>query len=344
MNLSKRKQEILKFIVEDYTKSYEPISSKSITERLGFSSATIRNEMNELETLGFLVKPHTSAGRIPSDLGYRFYVDNLLENNENLPVDLNFVSDFMSIKLRELDNFILETSDLISKLTNYTSVVATPLMSKLHFIKADILFIHEKSFVFTLVTDNNIVKTNMIKTEVSLYKDETDDLSHALNKLLCDIDISEIEISRLNILYELSPLSFLIDELIGFILSVINELSAQRVYLRGETNILNYPEYENGLKARDLIDFIKNPDMLKFAPSDNINVRIGVENGDNPLSDASVVYATYNVGKNDYGVIAVVGPKRMDYGKVSAYLSLYARQLSKIIDASFEGENSIGGQ
>lgn len=336
--LSDRKQEILKFIIEDYIKTYEPISSKSICERLNFSSATIRNEMNDLEKLGFLIKPHTSAGRIPSDTGYRFYVDNLISNSNNLPIDLNFVSDFLNIKMRELDNFISKTSDLISKLTNYTSVVATPLMTKIQFKKTSILYIDEKSFVLTLVTDNNIIKTTMINSNQILFKDELSDLSDALNKLLDGIDISEIDISRLDILYELSPLNEEITEIILFIFAVIKELLAQRVYLRGESNILNYPEYENGIKARDLIDFIKNPDMLKFSQSDDINVRIGVENGDNPLSDASVVYTTYNAGYGNYGVIAVIGPKRMDYGKVSAYLSLYAKQLSQIIDASFLDE------
>ncbi len=343
--LSERKQQILKVIIEDYTKSAEPISSKSICDRFKFSSATIRHEMNELESLGFLVKPHTSAGRIPSDLGYRFYVDNLLKSSQNLPVDLNFIEDFMSIKLKELDNLIHETSDLISKLTQYTSVVATPVMSKIFFKKTDILYVDEKSFVLTIVTDNNIIKTKMIKSDISLYKEEIEDLSEILNKLITHIDIQDIQLDRMNILYKLSHLSFIIDKIILFVMETIKELTAQRIYLGGESNILNYPEYENGIKAKDLIDFIKNPNMLKFAPSDNIRVRIGFENGNNPLSDASVVYTTYSVGAHDYGVIAVVGPKRMDYAKVSAYLSLYARQLSKIIEASFlasDKENDEG--
>lgn len=344
MKLSSRKQLILKFIVEDYTKTAEPISSKSICSRLNFSSATIRHEMSELENLGLLEKPHTSAGRVPSDLGYRFYVDNLLQNTQNLPVDLNFIEDFMSLKLKELDNLILETSDLISKLTKYTSVVATPLMAKVFFKKSDILYVDEKSFVLTLVTDNNIIKTKMLRCDIPLYKEEIEDLSETLNKLLYGIDIHKIDISRLNILYKLSHLSFLIDNINLYILEVVRELTAQRVYLGGESNILSYPEYENGVKAKDLIDFIKNPNMLKFIPSNDINVRIGFENGNNPLSDASVVYTTYNVGNNDYGIIAVVGPKRMDYAKVSAYLSLYSRQLSKIIEASFLANDEDKGE
>ena len=145
-------------------------------------------------------------------------------------------------------------------------------------------------------------------------------------------------------MYKRNHLSFIIDKINYFILEVCREFKEQKLYLGGESNILNYPEYNDGLKAKHLIDFISNPDMIKFAQCDNVNVRIGNENGNNPLSDASVVYATYSVGNGDYGVIGVVGPKRMDYQKVSSYLSLYARQLSKIIENSLlASENHDGG-
>ncbi len=334
MQISQRKQDILKVIIEDYMKTAEPISSKSLCDRLSFSSATIRNEMLELETLGLLEKPHTSAGRVPSDLGYRFYVDNLLGNDENLPVDMNYIGEFMGLKMKELDIIISEACNLISNLTHYTSVVATPMLTKIHIRKVDILYVDEKSFVFTLVAGNNIIKTKMLKSDIPLYKEETDLLANTLNDLLFMADISQINQSKLQVLYGQNHLSFLIDNIINFILEVCNELLVSKVYLGGEENILNFPEYKNSTDAKNLIDFIKNPDMLKFSPTDNVNVRIGVENGDNPLSDASVVYATYGVGQGNFGVIGVVGPKRMDYRKVSAYLTLYARQLSHIMENS----------
>lgn len=342
MHLSPRKQDILKVTVEEYTKTAEPVSSKSICDALKCSSATVRNEMLELEHLGFLDKPHTSAGRVPSDLGYRYYVDNLLQTGENLPINLNYVDDFMNIKIKELDNLINEAGDLISQLTQYTSVVATPKISKILIKKVDIIYVDDRSFVYTLVMDNNIIKTKMIKSDISLYKEEVDVLVKELEQIMAFKDIIEIDYHRLKPLYSKSYLSFMIDEIISFTLETVHDLSAQRIYLGGESNILNYPEYENGSKAKDLIDFIKNPNMLKFSPCDNVNVRIGVENGDNPLSNTSVVYATYDVGHGDYGVIGVIGPKRMDYRKVSAYLSLYARQLSKIIEQSFVSEENGG--
>ncbi|MFI3114643.1 MAG: heat-inducible transcriptional repressor HrcA [Clostridia bacterium] len=334
MTISERQQDILKVIIEDYMKTAEPISSKSICDRLSFSSATIRNEMLELENLKLIEKPHTSAGRVPSDLGYRFYVDNLLQNNENLPIDTNYVGEFMGLKMKELDKIITEACNLISNLTHYTSVVATPMMTKILIRKTDILYVDEKSFVFTLVAGNNIIKTKMLKSDIPLYKEEISLLANALNDLLLGTDVHQITKSKLQVLYGQNHLSFLIDGIIAFISEICNELLTNRVYLGGEENILNYPEYKNATHAKNLIDFIKNPDMLKFAPSDNVNVRIGVENGDNPLSDASVVYATYGIGEGNFGVIGVVGPKRMDYRKVSAYLTLYARQLSKIMENS----------
>lgn len=344
MEISKRKQDILFIIVEDYIKSAEPVSSKSVCDRLKVSSATVRNEMLDLENLGFLIKPHTSAGRIPSDLGYRFYVDNLLKNNENLPVNLGFINQFRGLSKRELDKLILDTSNLISDLTNYTSVASTPLMKKILIRKIDILFLDEKSFVLVFITDNNIIKNKMLKSSIPLYKEEIEQLAFEINELLQNVDIQEVTNEKLSFLFGKSHLSFLIERIIIFVSNVCQELLAQRIYLGGESNILNYPEFIDGAKAKDLIDFIKNPDMLKFSQTDNVNVRIGFENGNNPLSDASVVYATYAVGSGAYGVIGVVGPKRMDYQKVSAYLTLYARQLSKIIENSFlSDEEYIGG-
>ncbi|MFI3226350.1 MAG: heat-inducible transcriptional repressor HrcA [Clostridia bacterium] len=345
MKLSSRKQDILRTIIEDYMKTAEPVSSKSLCARLSFSSATIRNEMLELENLGLIEKPHTSAGRVPSDLGYRFYVDNLLENHENLPVDMNYIGEFMNLKMKELDKIISEACNLISNLTHYTSVVATPMMTKIFIRKVDIIYVDEKSFVFTLVAGNNIIKTKMLKSDIPLYKEETDSLAQNLNDLLLGVDINDVTPIKLRVLYRQNHLSFLIDSIISFINEICHELSSSRVYLGGEENILNYPEYKNAEHAKNLIDFIKNPDMLKFAPTDNVNVRIGVENGDNPLSDASVVYATYGVGKGNFGVIGVVGPKRMDYRKVSAYLTLYARQLSTIMENSLltDDEDNDGG-
>lgn len=344
MELSKRKMDILRVIIEDYMKTAEPIGSKALCDRLSFSSATIRNEMSELEALGLLEKPHTSAGRIPSDLGYRFYVDNLISSNQNLPIDLNFINQFMNLKIKELDKLILDAGNLISKLTNYTTLTLTPHITKNKIKKFDINYVDDKTFVIILITDNNSVKTEVIKSHISLFYEEVSDLANIVNQVVCNVEMNDINIERLDILYKLNHLNFLIDKINSFILEACEEISGQKLHLGGESNILNYPEYHDSLKAKHLIDFISNKDMIKFAPCDNVNVRIGFENGNNPLSDASVVYATYSVGNGDYGVIGVVGPKRMDYQKVSSYLALYAKQLSKIIENSLlNSENDDGG-
>ena len=312
MELSERKKQILKAIIGDYIRTAEPVGSKALTEghELPFSSATIRNEMSELEDMGYLEKPHTSAGRIPSPQGYRLYVDELMERPADNAEDGNALQNSVLTKVRELDHLIQEAGKLLTSLTNYAS-------------------------------DSGTVKNKMVRTVAEVSKDEAELLTYVLNQTLTGLPLSSITAERFDIVRRAAGLTALLAPVAEYIAELITELSDQKVYLDGASKLLRFPEYRDTKKAQTLLDYMED-DRKHLLPAtrkiDGIQFFIGPENGENPLSETSAIYAKYDIGKIGQGAIGIVGPTRMDYAKLSAQLSRFAKGLNKLIAETFLDE------
>ena len=344
MELSERKKQILKAIIGDYIRTAEPVGSKALTEghALPFSSATIRNEMSELEEMGYLEKPHTSAGRIPSPQGYRLYVDELMEQPQDAgEEDDATLQQMMHTKVRELDRLIEEAGRIISSLTNYASVAVTPTMTQISIRQFEIIAVDKMNFVIVVVTDSGTVKNKMVRTIANVSKDEAELLTYVLNQTLTGLPLSHITAERFDIVRRAAGLTALLAPVAEYIAELIEELSDQKVFLEGTNKLLRFPEYRDMHKAQVLLDYMED-DRRHLLPAtrkiDGIQFFIGPENGENPLSDTSAIYAKYDIGKIGQGVIGIVGPTRMDYAKLSAQLSRFAKGLNKLIAETFLDE------
>ena len=340
MELSERKKQILKAIIGDYIRTAEPVGSKALTEghALPFSSATIRNEMSELEEMGYLEKPHTSAGRIPSPRGYRLYVDELMEQPQDTGEEDPSLQSMMQTKVRELDRLIQEAGRLISSLTNYASVAVTPAMTQISIRQFEIIAVDKMNFVIVVVTDSGTVKNKMVRTIANVSKDEAELLTYVLNQTLTGLPLSHITAERFDIVRRAAGLTALLAPVAEYIAELIEELSDQKVFLEGTNKLLRFPEYRDMHKAQVLLDYMED-DRRHLLPAtrkiDGIQFFIGPENGENPLSDTSAIYAKYDIGKIGQGMIGIVGPTRMDYAKLSARLSRFAKGLNKLIAETF---------
>ena len=339
MELSERKKQILKAIIGDYIRTAEPVGSRALTEghSLPFSSATIRNEMSELEEMGYLEKPHTSAGRIPSPQGYRLYVDELMEQPPDTGED-DDLHEIMHTKVRELDRLIQEAGRIISSLTNYASVAVTPTMTQISIRQFEIIAVDKMNFVIVVVTDSGTVKNKMVRTMTDVSKDEAELLTYVLNQTLTGLPLSHITAERFDIVRRAAGLTALLAPVAEYVAELIEELSDQEVFLEGTNKLLRFPEYRDTHKAQALLDYMED-DRRHLLPAtrkiDGIQFFIGPENGENPLSETSAIYAKYDIGKIGQGMIGIVGPTRMDYAKLPARLSRFAKGLNKLIAETF---------
>lgn len=344
MELSERKKQILKAIIGDYILTAEPVGSKALAARpeLKFSSATIRNEMSELEEMGYLEKPHTSAGRIPSPLGYRLYVDELMDSYDISDRDIPPIEAMLKGKAKELDRLIQEAGRLVSSLTNYASVAVTPDMNRCVIKQFEIITVDTTTFVIVVVTDTGQVKNKLVHTAAPVTKDESELLTYILNQTLTGLPLGQITAERFDVVRRAAGLSALLAPLAEYIAELIEELGSQKVFLDGANKLLRFPEYRDPDKAQALLDYITTDDkhLLPVCKNmDGVQFFIGPENGENPLSDASMIYAKYDIGNLGQGVIGIVGPTRMDYKRLSARLSHFAKELNKLIAETFLDEN-----
>lgn len=347
MELSERKKQILKAIIGDYIRTAEPVGSKALTEghALPFSSATIRNEMSELEEMGYLEKPHTSAGRIPSPRGYRLYVDELMEQPTDAEGDEGdedaALQPMLRTKVRELDRLIQEAGRLISSLTNYASVAITPALTQISIRQFEIIAVDKMNFVIVVVTDSGTVKNKMVRTMADVTKDEAELLTYVLNQTLTGLPLSHITTERFDIVRRAAGLSALLAPVAEYVAELIEELGDPKVFLEGANKLLRFPEYRDLHKAQALLDYMED-DRKHLLPAtrkiDGIQFFIGPENGANPLRETSAIYAKYDIGTIGQGMIGIVGPTRMDYAKLSAQLSRFAKGLNRLIAETFLDE------
>ena len=354
MNLGDRKRKILEAIINDYIDTAEPIGSRSIAKRYGFglSSATIRNEMADLEEMGYLEQPHTSAGRIPSDLGYRLYVDHLMKDYKLTVSEIQNMQHALNMKVQELDRLIQNVSNIISKITNYTAIAMTPYMKKASIKRLQLMPIDEFNILLIVVTDAGIVKSKALHLPVKTNADLLTKFTSILNKKFCGLTIEEVEQPDINDIYvEMACEERLVTFILNSVIDTINEIDNADVFLGGATNILNYPEYNQVVRAKEILSFLEEKKSLykllakayKNDHEDNgkrkVNIVIGRENEFTEIKNCSVVMTSYSIGQKVIGSIGIIGPTRMEYAKVVSSLEFLSKNLNNILTKLLYEEN-----
>ncbi|MCI8890088.1 MAG: heat-inducible transcription repressor HrcA [Eubacterium sp.] len=337
--LDERKTKILKAIIKNYLDTGEPVGSRTISKYtdLHLSSATIRNEMSDLEELGYILQPHTSAGRIPSDQGYRFYVDNLIaEKNQ----EINEMQNLVIEHTERMEKVLKKVAKLLANNTEYAAMITGPQYhrSKLKFIQLS--RVDAGQLLCVIVLEGNIVKNKMLSLEEALTDEQMLKLNILLNTSLNGLSIEQINLGTISALKDQAGIhSRIVGDVLDAVAEAIGEDEDLQIYTSGATNIFKYPELCNSEKASEFISAFEEKQALanmitdKFAdqePGTGIQVYIGDESPIKTMKDCSVVTATYELGEGITGTIGIIGPKRMDYEKVLNNLKHLKKQLDGI--------------
>lgn len=346
--LNERKSKILQVIIKTYLDTGEPVGSRTISKMsdLNLSSATIRNEMSDLEEMGYIFQPHTSAGRIPSDKGYRFYVDNIMKKQEEelseKDSEISDMKDFVIQHTEKMEQLLKEVAKLLAQNTNYATMISTPAVqgSKVKFIQLS--NVDRDQVLCTIVLNGNIVKNKILHTETVLNNEAMLKLNILLNTSLNGLALDQINLGTISRLKEQAGIhSTIISDVLDALAESIQSDEDLEVYTSGAKNIFKYPELSDSKSASQLISVLEDKSGLKnflvdksrepdSDDSSGIKVYIGSENDVQEMQDCSVVTATYELGDDLHGTIGIVGPKRMDYEKVVDSLRTVKTQLDQM--------------
>ncbi|POP36514.1 heat-inducible transcription repressor HrcA [Blautia sp. AF13-16] len=337
--LDERKKKILKAIIQTYLETGEPVGSRTISKYtdLNLSSATIRNEMSDLEELGYILQPHTSAGRIPSDAGYRLYVDELMREKEQ---EVSEIKELMIERTDKMEKVLKQVVKVLASNTNYATMITGPTYhrNKLKFIQLS--KVAEMQLLAVLVIEGNIVKNHMITLQEPMDDDTVLKLNLLLNTQLNGLTIEEINLGMITKMKEQAGIH---SAVVGSVIdAVANAIAVDddevEIYTSGTTNIFKYPELADTSKAselisafeekQELVDLVK--DTMNSEENTGIQVYIGNETPVKTMKDCSVVTATYDLGDGMQGTIGIIGPKRMDYENVVNNLKTLKTQLDNI--------------
>ena len=337
MTMDARKFRILQAIIDDYILTAIPVGSRTISKKyeMGLSSATIRNEMSDLEELGYLDQPHVSAGRIPSAKAYRLYVDQLLQNGSIRTGDAADVRAYFTNRAQQMEDVISRAAQALSGLTHYTSLVMSPKGAELRIRTLQLVPVSSQSALLVIVTDGGIMRDSVIRVGNDMDSDALYAVSRMLTERLSGHTLSEalalIKETERDMQAERPVLSGVAE----FLNAVDSEGGKAKLTLGGASNILNFPEYSDVEKARCFLSVLETKDkLLKLMENHGemaFTVRIGPETGIPELEDCSLVTATYRLSDNTHGTIGVIGPTRMQHGRVLSVLSAMGKQLTDLL-------------
>lgn len=341
MALSDRKKKILAAVVEEYIRTAEPVGSKTIaqTANLGCSSATIRNELAELASMGYLEQPHTSAGRVPTPQGYRIYVNELMNRQKLSIEETESINRRLQERLGQLDDLVSNVGAIAASLTNYPAMaIAAP--PKATIKRFDLIYIDANTFIIVAMMSNDTVRNKLVHLPVSVGQDMINRLSAVFNANFTGI--TEDKITSLAI----RSAERAVDDTMGltgviasFAIEILSEAQTAETFVTGANRLLAQPEYQDPAKAHALMSYITDTEHIRSLPevygngATGVKVLIGPENVAEELKDSSVVIASYDMGDDTKGLIGVVGPTRMDYSTVAAKLALIAKVLSERLGA-----------
>ena len=331
--LDDRKKKILQAIVEEYIEKAEPVSSGSLVKALNCSSATIRNEMAELEQAGYLDKPHTSAGRIPSQQGYRYYIDELLTEDKLTKREIEYIKSKLETKVNELEDLTKIATTTLSELTHYTTIAVGPNVEEHTIMDIKFVLLGLNVMMAIILTESGIIREAIIKFDEDLTEEQVKNLNYIFVNKLVGKSIDEINGSFEEYLgTELKAGIKVIRKIIDEINKVLKTTSNE-VYLEGTNKSFDLPEFKkaeiakdfmNALDAKDLV-----ADVLNTGIAEDINVYIGDELSDEKLKNFSVITFNHILGDKDIGTIGIIGPKRMDYAKVISVMKYISKKLKE---------------
>lgn len=342
MLLTDRQLLILQVIIDDFIQSAQPIGSRSLSEKQGIllSSATIRNEMAELEALGFIEKTHTSSGRIPSEKGYRYYVDHLLSPHALHADDINKIHSIFAERIYELENIVQNSAKILSELTNYTAILLGPAVKENRLRKLQIVPLNQETAVAIIITDTGHVENRIFTLPANIVPEEIEKLVNILNHKLKGIPISELQDTMLKEVADLLRQNIRdYDYILKTITETVNMPLAEKLFFAGKMNMLNQPEFHNIDKVRGLLDMIEQEqgiyELFKHTPS-GIHVKIGKENNHSNMENCSLITATYSIGQEPVGTIAILGPTRMEYSRVITLLDFLSKDMSLALSRLYQ--------
>lgn len=346
MELNERKLKILQAIITSYLDTAEPVGSRTISKNydLGISPATIRNEMSDLEELGFIEQPHTSAGRIPSDKGYRLYVDTLMNGDTGDDSRKALLEDLVK-RAGHIEALLQQIGQVLAQATNYATIVSTPQYKHSTIKNIQLIEMERLRVMAVIVTDGNIVKNYMIELLSEVNQETLNKISFVLNHELYGLSLEKISLPLIEELKEFAgEYNEIINKVFEAIFKTIREVDEVEVYTSGALNMLRLPEFSNMEKATTLIEAFEKKDKLKelilngMEKDDqqlpSIKVSIGEENQIEEMKDCSFVTTTYHINGKPLGVIGIIGPKRMDYMNAISALKCLIKDMEELINDS----------
>lgn len=347
MSLNERKIQILQAIINDYIETAEPVGSRTIAKKynLGISSATIRNEMSDLEEMGFILQPHASSGRIPSDLGYRLYVDHLMQKKELGSEEQRYLQSVIARNVGQIDYLLEETAKALSALTNYTTIISEPVSRRTRIKQIRLLPLDSTAVLLVIATEDNFIKNHVIQMGEAPEEEWIFDIGLCLNQVLQGYSLQDIDTSVINRLRtELYEYREMVPHILKAIESTMRSAEKVQVHMSGTKNILAFPEFSDIQKAKSLFQTLEEKDvlvtLLESGQSNDIQILIGSENSVQGMKDCSVITATYKMSDDTRGTIGIVGPTRMDYSQVVSVLHGMVSNMEKVLKNLADGNQN----
>lgn len=334
--LDERKQRILRAIVDDYISTAEPIGSRTIAKKysLGISPATIRNEMADLEMLGYIKHLHTSSGRIPSSKGYRFYVDDLLTLEKMSEDEISLINNWYATKVQSVEEVFRETSRIISRLTKNVSLVLAPQLTQTAFQYLRFLPLNEHQVIAIIMTDAGFINNKIIDIPRGLSFADFEQIASVFNHYLKGRRLSDISMASIRKLRGETVNTTVFNSIVNIIDEALVQDKKERLYLGGARQLMEQPEFHNIDKVKKLLSMLEEEqllcDILQTHRDKGLAVTIGQENKYNDIKDCSIISATYHFDGKPVATLAVLGPTRMDYGKIISLLKFMNTNLANI--------------
>ena len=341
MRMDDRKFMILQAIIDDYIMTAVPVGSRTISRKsgVGFSPATIRNEMSDLEELGYLDQPHTSAGRIPSAKAYRLYVDRLMKMVDLSPEETGRIQDHLNRRTAQVEEVIRQAAQALSDVTHYTAVVSAPQMTDVSIKRVQMVPVTDTSALLVIVTSAGLVKERVIQVPDGVGPDQLYGLSKVLTERLSGYSLQDAREQLKGVSSDLGEHRQLMANVLGVIDAQLEGDPNVPLVVGGRSNLLHYPEYSDVEKARSFLAVLESREKLAPLLKNSgveFTVRIGPENNLPEFSDCSVVTATYHVGNNTSGTLGIIGPTRMDYARVVSVMNYMGRAISDLLSGNKE--------
>jgi heat-inducible transcriptional repressor len=342
MLLTDRQLLILQVIVDDFIQSAQPVGSKSLSEKeeIPFSSATIRNEMADLEELGYIEKTHTSSGRVPSEHGYRYYVDHLLSPQVLNQQDVAIIQSIFVEKIFEFEKIIQRSAKILSELTNYTSIVLGPAVSINKLKRIQIIPLNKETAVAIFVTDTGHVENRTFSLPASIDASDLEKTVNILNDRLAGVPLEDLndkiykEVAML-LRQHIHNYDIMVHTLANSLIMPATE----KLFFGGKTNMLSQPEFHDITKIRSLLTMIDQEEWIYNLirnGSAGIHVKIGTENNNSVMDNCSLITATYSAGVENLGTIAILGPTRMEYSRVISLLQFLSKDLTAVLTKLYQ--------